>query len=42
MIAEKAFRRRGFAQKAVQMMMMYAHRLFNATCFVAKILNTNK
>ncbi|KAG5479214.1 hypothetical protein LSCM4_01803 [Leishmania orientalis] len=41
MVADTAFRRRGFAETAVRMIMQYAVAVCGATRFVAKILNTN-
>ncbi|KAG5479592.1 hypothetical protein CUR178_03353 [Leishmania enriettii] len=41
MVADTAFRRRGFAETAVRMIMQYAVAVCGATRFVAKILKTN-
>lgn len=41
MIAEKDYRRHGYASEAVRLLMLYAIRVLGATGFVAKILDSN-
>ncbi|ESL10838.1 hypothetical protein TRSC58_01422 [Trypanosoma rangeli SC58] len=41
MVAERAFRRQGFGEEAVRLLISYAIDKLDASCFIAKILNTN-
>ncbi|RNF03545.1 putative N-acetyltransferase [Trypanosoma rangeli] len=41
MVAERAFRRQGFGEEAVRLLISYAIDKLGASCFIAKILNTN-